>query len=248
MAERHRRICIVFIFSIFCCCKTLRENYFSYKQETFAIDTTRNLITSSSLISYGEYLFEFKKRTNYRDVFQSNTGKIRTTIYYDTIGVYLLSKKNSIYYEFDTFALNNTFIRLGLLKNKEFGAKFSGNNRLGMETTQISKPKDTMINNIKCFYIHVGTDVKGKDSLYQEIFLIKEATFNSLFKIGGYNFPDSEYSLIGFYSYNAKVRQGILQVIDDLRPLTELEIAICKNIVFKSKSYVTDTIKGLSYR
>lgn len=228
-------------------CKGANEIYYSYKSNWYAYDTEKRFITSNSLISYGDYLFEFKKRTNLEDGFRGESDSVTSTIHFDTIGVYLLGGKNRLYYEFDTFAFENKIVKAGKLSEKKFGQLYP--DPISSEEIGYSAPVDTVINNIICFYSTVVPRNRNAiDSTVVKVILLKKPNFNSLYKIGGGEYPDKDYCIVGFSAYSFKNNDGFVQEVDALRPLTEKEKSICKSMLMKTKAAVVDTIRGVTLR
>lgn len=226
-------------------CRPSKENYYSYKVNNYTRDTVKQFIYSYNLISYGDYLFEFKDRVNFISNLYGNSET--NSISYDTIGVYLLSLKNKLYYEFDTFTLKSNLVKNGKLSDKEYGFKFNSLDTHGASDVSFTTPKKTMMNNIDCFITEIVLDNKtDNDSIQQTAVLIKKKKFTSLYKINGIKFRDRNYCIVGFNIYDLKKNQSFLQEIESMKPLTEKEIYICTNIIKKSQTYVTDTTK--SYR
>lgn len=228
-------------------CKVANEGYYSYKSNWYAINTVKRFITSSSLISYGDYLFEFKKTTKVINERIGESDSVTSLIYYDTTGVYLLGDKNRLYYEFDTFALENKVVRTGKLSEKPFGQLYPDS--IFSEELIYAAPVDTVINNINCFYSKVDPRKRnGRDSAEVIVILLKKPKFNSLYKIGGGEFPDKDYCIVGFNAYSFKNKDQFVQEVDALRPLTEKEKSICKSMLMKSKAAVIDTIRGVALK
>ena len=231
-------LCTILLFQFFYSCNTSKEIYYSYKVDSYTIDTVKRFFASSSLISYGDYLLEFKKRTNISDVVYGETGAVTSSSNYDTTGIYLLSSTNGMYFLFDTFALKNEIIKTGKLTDKEYGVRLtSTGNQIPTETVIYKTiPLDTIINNIKCFYIDIISKNKNtNDSFAQRVILIKSVNFNSLYRINGTKFIDTNYCIVGVQVYNLKQKQGYLEELDLLRPLTDKEKKICESMVKKIK-------------
>ncbi len=228
-------------------CKGANEIYYSYKSNWYAIDTVKRFITSNSLISYGDYLFEFKKTTKLINELRGESDSVTSSIFYDTTGVYLLGDKNRIYYEFDTFAFENKIVKTGKLSEKTYGQLYPDS--ISTEEIIYSTPVDTVINNINCFYSTVvPKNIDGRDSAEVKVILLKKPKLNSLYKIGGGEFPDKDYCIVGFNAYSFKNKDGFVQEIDALRPLTEKEKSICNRMLMKSKTAVIDTIGGVTLK
>jgi hypothetical protein len=242
-------IAISTLFSLTGCTQT-KSIFYSYKINSFIIDSTKHLLTSSSFVSYGDYLFEFKNIVHQKTQILGSSFGSHTdiTIKFDTIGVYLLSNKSKLYYEFDTFALENKVLKTDKLINKEFGEHFTSSDTLPLlpQTKQylFSQPSETKINNIKCFYTDViPKDKTLKDTANVKMLLIKNASLNSIYKIKGLFFDDKDYCIVGVKVSHSNPDEGFIQEIEALRPLTEEEKNICSLMVSKSKNVLTDTIK-----
>jgi hypothetical protein len=79
-------------------CKSLQEKYYSYKVNRYAIDSVKHLLSPSHIISYGNYLFEFRIKVNVKNEIFMKSGTVASSINYDTLSVYLLDDKNGLYY------------------------------------------------------------------------------------------------------------------------------------------------------
>lgn len=249
MSKHHLKGFLTFLlFLFFLSCKTTKNIYFAYKVDTYAIDSLKRFVTSSRVISFGDYLFEFRISTNFSDTLQGETGTISTFVYFDTIGVYLLRSKEKVFYEFDTFALKNSLIKTGMRSKKEFGHRFPDSDTISTDQDSIEPfiIVDTLINNIQCSYTKLNPIKKNNDSVEIKMTLFKNKNFNSLYKIGGFKFPDKDYCIVGYSAYSPKKKAGFVQELNALRPLTELEKNICENMVIKSRSCIVDTIKGVN--
>ena len=228
-------------------CTTPKEIFYSYKVNTYTTGPVKQFIYSNNLISYGDYLFEFKDRENRNRIVDSHSDT--TYIHYDTIGVYLLFRIDKLYYEFDTFTLKNEVVKIGRLTEKEFGFKFSPTVTNSYADFSFTPPKHIIINNINCFITEIVPSKKIEDdSIKQELILIKNTKFNSLYKMNGIKFTDNNYCIVGFHIYDLNKKQGLLQEIESMRPLTDKEKAICESMIKKSKSAIVDTIKGMPSR
>ena len=71
-------------------CNTSRNVYYAYSTATYTVDTTKTLLGYDRLISYGDYLFEFKTEVQFNRHLYGD-GRDSMFIEYETIGVYLLS-------------------------------------------------------------------------------------------------------------------------------------------------------------
>lgn len=198
------------------------------------MDTVKRLITSTTVISYGDYLFEF---INLVKVNRSVThGSESTFIYLDTIGVYLLSGVHNLYFHFESFALNKEIIKSGYLNDKESGYKFQNLKKEINSGLSFALPKKKVINNIDCFISEIVSNNKmNNDTIKQEVLLIRNKKLNSLYKMNGLKFYNSNYNIVGFRIYDLKNKQAFVQEIETLRPLTQSEIDICVSMIKKSK-------------
>ncbi len=231
------------------CCKMPKEVYYSYKVNSYAIDTTKRLVTSNNLISFGDYLFEFNVKINIKNELLFESGGVKSSIEYDTVSVYLLQNNNLYYYELDTFSIKNKVIKTGKLWEKLYGQHFDSSDLVQSKSSPYIFPVDTVINNIQCYYATVNRANKNSGDYNEiKIILIKKEKFNSLNKIGGAVFPDKGYCIVGIDAYSFKNNDGFVQEIEALRPLTEKEKRICESMISRSKSAVIDTIKGLSFK
>ena len=225
-------------------CAIIKEKYYSYKVATYTVDTVKHLIYYNNLISYGDYLFEFKDRVTINTDVHEGTDSITSTSF-DTIGVYLLSDKSKLYYEFDTFALKHNVVKIGRLTDKQFGFKFTFPAHQSTSDVSFTPPKEKVINNIDCFITQiVSNDKRANDSMNVEMVLIKNKTFNSLYKMNGVKFTDSNYCIVGLHILLLKKKESFLEDIESMRALTEKEKEICESMIKKSKLSVVDTIKG----
>jgi hypothetical protein len=226
-------------------CTTEKEIYYSYQIGTYALDTAKKFIHKSNLISYGDYLLEFNTKMTISTIVHGDLDS--TTISYDTMSVYLLSGTNRLYFEFDTFAINNTLSRVGKLTEKPFGFRFTFPPHDSTSDQSYAQAKKVVLNNINYFEAEIVSNDKTKnDSMQHQVILIKNKKFNSLYKMNGIKFPDGNYCIVGLYFYDLKNKGGILQQIESMRPLTEKEKDICAGMVKKSKSGVVDTTKKVS--
>ena len=216
-------------------CTSPKDTYYSFRVGTYALDTVKNFVYFDNLISYGNYLFEFRNKITYSTIMHGNVDS--TTISYDTIGVYLLSGKNKLYYEFDTFAFNNKVVKVGKLTEKEMGFKFTFPPPDSTSDLSYAPVKKVILKNINYFVSEVVRSDKTKnDSMQSQAILVKNKNFNSLYKMNGVKFIDSNYCIVGFYFYDLKKKEGLLQEIESMRPLTKMEFDICANMVQNAKA------------
>ncbi len=208
-----------------------KEIFFSYKIERYSIDSLKRPISSSDLISYGDYLLEFRKRMNVINI-QHGNKITEQQVNYDTISVYLLSEKSKMYYEFDTFSFDSKIKEKGKLADKKHGVGFSDSISVSAGDEIFSSPAETTLNNITCFITKI-TKPGNKDSIEQKMLLIKSKKFNSVYNINGIKFTDNNYCIVGFYVYDAKKKEGFSEEINAMRPLTKKEKKICEMMVEK---------------
>lgn len=233
------------IFS-FCGCFNANQISYSYRVNTYTIDSSNRLYFFDELISHGEYLIEFQKRVNFeRSITLASDSTVAS---YDTVGVILLSAKTHLFYQFDTFAVSNKLLSVGLIANKPGGTRLNFS-----KNSPVSNGSFTTVNPIKLHGVDyfvsevVGDDKNRRDSIKQEILLFKNRNFNSLFKINGVKFPDSEYCIVGFRITDLKTKQIFLKTPVSLRTLTAEEQKICRSMVEASKKARTDTIQKIGY-
>lgn len=225
-------ICIMILFG----CKVSKEMFVSYKVNySYTTEKSKTVYSFSNLISYGDYLFEFRNRLN---IVEEIRGEIKkNNEFYDTLGVYLMSTKNKLYYEFDKFSDIGKIVKKGNILDKQAGLKFNFKNIDSVTSNSLfMPPKEAIINNINCYTSDVVSTIsKKQDSIVQKMILIKNAKFNSLFKINGVNFSDKNYCIVGFTYCNLKSNQIYAQEIESMRILTEKELKICEDLIAQSK-------------
>ena len=241
----------LFTISVLCflySCKTTKDLFYSYKTNFYTVDTGKHLFFSNSLISYGDYVLEFRTQTTIKGDLDIESQKTTSSVTEDTIGVYLLGSKNELYYEFNTFTVHNKVVQIGKLVNKPYGENFEPKDEKIYSTFEFRPLKQTTINNIKCYYseIFLKNDKAANDTLKMKMLLVKNAKLNSLYKVNGAKYTDKNYCIVGMNLYYINQKQSLVEEIDALRPLTKKEKDICENMVLKSKTCVTDTIKGLN--
>ncbi|MBK6379111.1 MAG: hypothetical protein IPF72_04945 [Chitinophagaceae bacterium] len=191
-------------------CKTSKEKFYAYKVESYTIDTTKRLLSSSNVISYGSYLFEFIQRANIINVLHGESGSLTSSVSYDTVSVYLLENKTNLYYSFDTFSLKNSLLKTGKLSDKEFGVRLNPSEK--PDTTFFSPPVEVLINKIKCFYTEVISKNKNMNDTFElKMTMIKNANLNSLYKINGAKFTDENFCIVGLNIYFPKQGRDILK-------------------------------------
>ncbi len=226
------------------CCTASKKTYYSYKENTYIIDSVKHLLYDSRLISYGDDLFEFRTKVGLQRSMKGDS-LLSESRSYDTVGVYLSSGANKLFYEFDRFSLENNVIKVGKLENKPFGESFTFSTSEPRANVSYGPLARKVINDVPCFVSTIisNNPLTADDSVNQKVLLIKNPHFNSLFKIRGLKFIDSHYCIIGFQLYDRKQKQGFFQEIDQMRVLTEGEKAICKNMLEASKQYNVDTVR-----
>jgi hypothetical protein len=217
--------------------------YYRYKVNTFTYDTSKHWISSSHNISYNNYLFEFRLNTINSTETNLKIGRTKRLTTFDTVGVYLLQCLKPFYFELDTFSTFSKVVKIGNIWQKPYGRQFDSVEVLGAKSMPYITPVDTIINNIACYYVTVVDTNTNNYAIEMKAILLKKKYFNSLNKIGGANFPDKDYCVVGFAGYSHKNHDGFIQEIDELRPLTKKEINICKSMIAKTTLARTDTIK-----
>lgn len=234
-------------FCFFYGCKASKNTFYSYTINSFTIDSVKTLFSTSRFISYDNYLFEFKMRTNYFDEYYVESNKKNHKVFYDTIGVYLLSLNNKLYSEFDTFSIKNKIVKTGKVTDKETGLKFTSDtvnsNKQFKNSIGFAIPQKITINNIECYYSRVNSN---NDTIDMKILLVKKDNFNSFYKVSGFRFTYPKFCVIGSNFNSIKNKQGFSEEIEGLKYLTEKEKDICENLIKKSKTIIIDTIKGIT--
>jgi hypothetical protein len=227
-------------------CRALSKKYYSYVWVMSAVDSVKTPQTYSHLISYGNYIFEFNIRINREEIrHRGNPNyipKLKITGY-DTLSVYLLNGKTRLFYEFDTFALKTKLIKIAKWEDKPTGQDLHLSPAEPKSNFLYGPLKQELINNIPCFVSKI-TRVKDpqSDSLSCEEIFVKDVDLNSFFKICGTKFTDNNYCLVGYRVFYPKKKEGTSIEIENLRPLNEREIAICKTMVQIMGTAVTDTL------
>ncbi len=232
----------LFIFSIMTLlivsCKVSNSHY-SYKLTTYSI--SNNIIEElpyiNQLISYNEYLFEFKLDVRQIDTLYAKSGKLLSHRYYDTSGIYLLNPGNKQYVEFDTFSTNHKVVKAGKFSDKEFGVRLS-------DSTLQSAPfflnkilKDTFLWGKTLYYIDtIQKSSSGTDSILTHIFFIKDINFTSMYELNSGVYPDPEYSMVGYSTYFFEQKIMAAGVLENMRHLTKDENKICKLMIKKARS------------
>jgi hypothetical protein len=232
----------VLILYLFTGCTSAQKLFYSYKIDNYSTDTSKILLSTSRVISFNDYVFEFKMRENNFLEFEQNIEENRTLLKnsstrYDTVGVYLLTNDQR-YFEFDTFAVSSKLVNKGHIWEKEEGVKF---NPLKMDTTgkgsvvplNLTLPKDTVINNVSCYYAEIIRS-KPTDKIGTKYFLVKNKQFNSLLKLQGLKWVTEDYCIIGLEQYLYDGRERYIQEPANLRPLTTAERKICESLIQKA--------------
>jgi hypothetical protein len=237
-------ISVLIVVGVFNSCKTAKSNYYSYSTVTYTIDSLKTPLYSNHLISYGDYVIEFKLGLKKTIDMYANSHKI-TSIGFDTLGIYLISGANKLFYEFDTFAIQNKLVKTGDLKDKSYGQTFNFQPRDTSSSSPSYGPlKETQINKITCYVSEVkSVNTPGADSIQTKIILIKSRKFNSLYKINGIKFPDSVYCIVGFQVVDMKNRIALVQEIESMQPLKANEKQICDHMIQTIKSLPVDSLR-----
>ncbi len=220
-------------------CISIKNQHYSYTLNLYRLDTSKKLLSVSHLISYGNYLLEFRLRTINNSTQHGEFGNKITVTTYDTIGVYLLQNNSKIYYEFDSFYLETKIIKAGNITEKEFGRHFSEETYAtnNDDSSLFDTPIKCKINNIECYTTAIKSKFPGTDSIEFKLILIKYRNFNSFYKINGIEYKDKEYCIIGTLLFHKLKKEGFAEEITNLRLLTNIERKICDNMIKKSKTY-----------
>ena len=231
---------------LFMGCRVLSKKYYSYVSVMSAVDSVKTPLSYSLLISYGKYILEFNRRVNLEaTIYLSHPDSIprQKITGYDTLSVYLLNGNTRLYYEFDTFALKTKLIKIAKWEDKPMGQDLHVPPAEPKSNFVYGPLKQELINNIPCFVSKI-TSVKDpqNDSLSFEEIFVKDACLNSFAKISGTKFTDNNYCIVGYRLFYPKKKEGVSIEIENLRPLNEREIAICKNMVQVMETAVTDTV------
>lgn len=223
-------------------CVSYKPASYSYRVNTYTIDSVERLYFFGDLISYGDYLLEFQKKMNIERNLTPNSDS--TLVTYDTIGVFLLSAANKLFYKFDTFSVSTKLLAVGNIKNKPTGLRLSSSQTSPVSAGSFTEPRSGRIHGVDYFITDVNENKTGNhDSLKQELLLFKRKDFNSLFKVNGIKFPDPSYCIVGFRITDTKRNQIFLQTAEFLRPLTLEQEKICSAMVQASKQAKIDTIQ-----
>ncbi len=230
----HIKIAVIFcLVYFFGGCNTVKKASYSFNVERYIVDTATHLLDFSSLLSYNEYLFDYKININVNTIIVGD-GKPLESVVFDTTGVYLLSGKNKLYCEFDSFSLKSKIVSKGPFSSKPTGASVTPVRQVSADSseTYYTPPQSMVINNIPCYYSDiVFKNAPLKDTVQQSVLLIKKENLNSLYKIRGIEFMDPAYSIVGFRKTHLLKTDLFEERINNLRPLTEKEIEICKYMI-----------------
>lgn len=154
------------------------------------------------------------------------------SIMYDTIGVYLVSGKDQLYYEFDSFALKSKIIKHGPLSEKGSGVNLSPVKKTDSSDTYYGPTEEVLINGIPCFYSSIiSKKESAADTVEQKVVLIKNEHLNSLYKIKGVEFTNKEYCIVGIDQHLLTQNESLVEEIKNLRPLTANEKKICSTML-----------------
>jgi hypothetical protein len=228
------------VFALLASCGTAQQVFYTYKVDSYYMGQSKEQFTTSHVISCGDYLVEFRMRTNYKDSAIAKDGEIRLAgrvVTYDTLGVYLLTPDRR-YFEFDTFTVNANMRRQGPIADKEFGIKpVAASPEANKEADATGKKPtysplvDTVINNIACYYTD---EVRNKsDSFGIRVYLVKNKQLTSIYKLLGGKWPNGEYCIVGMQAYLYEGGDGHTERIAELRPLTTTERKICESLITK---------------
>jgi hypothetical protein len=223
-------------------CKPAGVISYAYKTDTYVIGKDKRIQSATRLISYGDYLFEFKMKVNFNtetdfDIKgKTETVRSNTVKYDDTIGVYLINN-NRQYIEFDTFALSSKIVQRGNLADKPMGVKLGdGKQTINLAPPYMSTPKDTVMNEVPCYYTEVLGDAAHpvSDTVGARFILVKNRHLTSLYKVFGITCMGNEYCIVGMYQYHKWLNEALLDDFAGLRPLTKAERTICESMIQKA--------------
>ena len=219
-------------------CASIKNSFYSYQLNMYSLEDKKILLSPEFLISYKNYLFEFKKLVRQDDEYHGSTGIVNSTVTYETIGVYLLSILKPTFFEFDTFSLKNNLKKVGSWEEKEFGTKLSMPVAKTDKDYTYGLPVDTVTNNIECYYIPIIHNSNLRDTIDRKLIAIKNKQLNSLYKIQGFGVEDKDFCVIGTWVFDRKNQNGFSQEIEKLRPLTKKEKSICESMIKKVEKYL----------
>lgn len=223
-------------------CRVSQKNYYSYNVEKFTYeakasesDPVKTLFNFSSILSYGDYLFEYKIITHFDKEYHGYKRVIRKK-YYDTSGVYLINAKSKQYYEFDNFSADGKLLKAGPVSDKEKGMDISPVTKTDSSDTYYGPLQEVILNNVTCYSSEI-LDKKSaqKDAVQSKVIMVKKENFNSLFKVKGIEFTDNAYCIFGFGQTAADKSEYFSDEINNLRLLTTKEISICQSLIKKAE-------------
>lgn len=219
-------------------CRTNQDMHYSYNVERYAYDwkpgsedTLSRLVDFSSILSYGNYLFEYVVVTHiHQEVHGSNKPII--TITYDTSGVYLINSNNGQYFEFNNFSLQSSIIKSGAISDKPRGMNLSPVVKTDSSDVYYGPPQNLVINNIPCYLSKILSKKEmPEDSVSTKVILMKKPNLNSLYKIKGIEFTDKAYCVVGLWQTRINKNASYEEKIKNFRMLTREEMLICRNMV-----------------
>lgn len=222
-------------------CTLAQRVFYSYQVDNYLTGKLNKRFTTSHVISCGDYLLEFNLKKN---LVGDNNGEfdlLSDTVTYDTVSVYLLVPDGQ-YMEFDSFSVGGKLLRKGPMTDKSKGIKRGA---MAADTAaqptalpvpaMFTDPKDTVINNIPCYYSDV---VRIKNTLLDTVgmryFLVKKQPFSSVYKMLGLKWKSNDYTIVGLQQYMYADGEGYIEKISNLRPLTNAEHKICESLIQKA--------------
>lgn len=223
-------------------CRASQKNFYSYNVEKFTYETkagqsdpVKTLFNFSSILSYGDYIFEYKIITHF-DKEYHGYKEVKRKKYYDTSGVYLINARTRQYYDFDNFSITGKLLKSGPVSDKPFGLDITPVNKTDSSDTYYGAPQEVILNNTTCYSSEI-LDKKSaqKDAVQSKVIMVKKENFNSLFKVKGIEFTDNAYCIFGFGQSAADKSEYFSDEINNLRPLTTKEISICQSLIKKAE-------------
>ena len=128
--------------------------------------------------------------------------------------------------------------------DKEIGLKVKGADPAFSKFLSNKIPKDTLLNGVPSYFIDsLIKNSNGGDSILAKIFLLKNAQFNSIYKINDIVFPNKAYCIIGYSCYWYDKKHEVYGVIEDMRLLSKTEHFICAEMLKKANSSNVDSIQ-----
>ena len=227
------------VMAFYTSCATAQPPFYAYTVNIYTTDTGRHLISRDGIISYKDYVIEFRMSQNTLSEYildkEEGTRELKSSITtYDTIGLYLIYNKR--YFEFDTFALQGKLLKTGPLGEKSDGYKL-GEGKLSYTYAppKVGIAKDTVMGGIHCFYANVLQD-NGADTgkFLIRLVLFKLKHLNSLHKAYGANWHNDEFCVMGMMAQDKASKDGYVEEVADLRPLTAAERKICESLIQKA--------------